>query len=56
MTVVTSMAAIDALGAFLAAHGMPPVPAAIIREPAEAFIAAILSRATPATALNRYRR
>jgi hypothetical protein len=46
-------AAIDALGAFLPDHGMPTDPAAITREHVEAFIADILSRAKPATALNR---
>ena len=55
MTVVTYMSAIAALGAFLADQGMPTDPAAVTREHVEAFIADILSRAKPATALNRYR-
>jgi site-specific recombinase XerD len=55
MTVVTYMAAIDALGDFLAERGMPSDPAAITRGHVEAFISDILSRAKPATALNRYR-
>jgi hypothetical protein len=55
MTVVTYLAAIDALGAFLADHGIPTDPAAITRLHVEAFVADILARANPATALNRYR-
>src|SRR5262249_7080016 len=55
MTVVTYMAAIDALGDYLSHHGMPTDPAAITREHVEAFISDILTRAKPATALNRYR-
>jgi site-specific recombinase XerD len=55
MTVVTYMAAIDGLGAFLAEHGMPTDPADITREHVEVFITNILSRSKPATALNRYR-
>jgi site-specific recombinase XerD len=55
MTLETYMSAIEALGAFLAARGMPTEPAAIAREHVEAFLADILARAKPATALNRYR-
>jgi len=55
MTVVACMAAIDGLGALLADHGMRTDPAAITREHVEAFISFILTRAKPATALNRSR-
>ena len=54
MTIKTYMAAIHALGRFLADHGMPTDPTAIAREHVETFVADILSRAKPATALNRY--
>jgi site-specific recombinase XerD len=55
MTITTYMGEIDALSVYLAAQGMPTDPAAIPREHVESFIADILSRAKPATALNRYR-
>lgn len=55
MTVKTYMSAIEALGAFLAAQGMPTEPTMISREHVEAFLVDILARSKPATALNRYR-
>jgi site-specific recombinase XerD len=55
MTLKTYQSAIDGLGAFLASQGMPSEPTAITREHVEAFLADILSRSKPATALNRYR-
>ena len=54
-TIVTYLAAIDELGAYLAEKGMPQNAGSIRREHVEAWIATLLSRYRPATASVRYR-
>jgi site-specific recombinase XerD len=54
-TIESYSTAIRQLDAFLAEQGMPRVVANIHREHVSAFIEAVLARAKPATAANRYR-
>jgi site-specific recombinase XerD len=54
-TVETYLVGVDALGAYLAAHGMPQRVAAIRREHVEAWLTDLLGRVSPATVLIRYR-
>jgi site-specific recombinase XerD len=54
-TVETYLVGVDALGAYLAAHGMPQRVAAIRREHVEAWLTDLLGRVKPGTALIRYR-
>jgi site-specific recombinase XerD len=54
-TIAVYCSAVDSLGAFLAAKGMPTRLEHITREHVEAFIADLLERRKPATAANRYR-
>src|SRR3954454_16152872 len=53
-TIKTYTTAVDQLGAYLTAMGMPSVPSAITREHVESFISDLLARRKPATAANRY--
>ncbi len=54
-TVETYLAGVDALGAFLAAHGMPQRVGAIRREHVEAWLTELLGRLSPNSCLIRYR-
>jgi site-specific recombinase XerD len=54
-TVETYVFGVDALGAFLAAQGMPLRVGAVRREHVEAWLTDLLGRVSPATVLIRYR-
>ena len=54
-TAKSYLEAVDLLGRFLAAQGMPQAVGAIHREHVEAFISDVLARWRPATAANRFR-
>lgn len=54
-TIQSYLIAVEQLGAFLAAQGMPTRVAGIAREHVEAFVADLLARWRPATAANRFK-
>jgi site-specific recombinase XerD len=53
-TIKTYTTAVEQLGAYLAAQGMPTEVSSITREHVESFITDLLARRKPATAANRY--